>query len=175
MASSRYLITSTTLGSSAASFTFSSIPSTYTNLVLKISARSSLSSSNTDIWMQVNGSSASNYTDTALVGDSSTATSYRETATSQWTIANMPGATATSNTFNNAEIYIPNYALTNKKPLSSFSVTENNSAVAGNSYIYDIAALWGLTSAITSITLSMGASGNFVSGSTFTLYGLKNS
>lgn len=125
--------------------------------------------------MQVNGSSASNYTDTALVGDSSTATSYRETATSQWTIANMPASSATSNTFNNAEIYIPNYAGTNKKPLSSFSVTENNSAVAGNTYIYSIAALWNLTNAITQITLSMGASGNFVSGSSFYLYGIKNS
>lgn len=172
MANTYTLIASNTLGSSAASVTFSSIPSTYTDLVLKFSVRSNQANVARNYFLQLNGSSSNVYSSTILQGDGSSAISIRysdETAGIRGTNG-MPGTSATSDTFSNSEIYIPNYTSTTNKPISLFGVTENN---ATESYIDPTAGLVRITSAITSITLT--TSDNFVSGSSFFLYGIKNS
>lgn len=175
MATTYTLISSNTLSSSAASITFSSIPSTYTDLVLRISARTDIPGANQDCWLRYNSSTANNYSDTTVYGDSSTAGSYRSTNASYITIGPVVGATATSNTFSNQEIYIPSYIVSQKKPGNSFSVAENNSATAGNAYIYLVATNWALTNSITDITVlpSVSPTYKFVSGSSFYLYGIR--
>ena len=82
------------------------------------------------------------------------------------------GSTATSSTFSNAEFYIPSYTASQNKPMSEFNVSENNDTTA---YISAVAGLWSNTAAITSIVLNSINSANFVSGSSFYLYGLKAS
>jgi hypothetical protein len=68
-------IATQTLGSAAASVTFSSIPGTYTDLVLVVAG--TLTTGTENIVMQFNGDTGSNYSVTSLLGDGSTASSFR--------------------------------------------------------------------------------------------------
>lgn len=172
MPSTYTLISSNVLSSSAASVTFSAIPSTYTDLVLRISARSDRATYPAGYNLRVNGSTTDGST-TYLYGDGATAGSGRQTA--NWIqIGQISGANQTANTFTNAEIYIPNYAGSTKKPMSLFNAQEENSA---STYVQmdATAGLYNPTTAITSLVFGFTGVYNFVSGSSFYLYGIKNS
>ena len=162
------LIASNTVGSGgAASISFSSIPSTYTDLLVKISTRDNTGSFN-DMLLTFNGS-ASGYTNRLLYGSGTGSGSTSSGTTSIPIIAN-DGASNTSNTFSNSEIYVPNYAGSNYKSVSIDAVSENNTATA---YAYLIAGLWSNTAAINQITIT--SANTFVQYSTAYLYGIKNS
>ena len=174
MANTYTLISSNTLSASAASVTFSSIPATYTDLCLKISARTTEANNDSSFNVTFNGVTTTTYSRTRLRGTGSVASSSSlSNATSIDTGDNATGSTATSNTFSNVEIYIPSYTASQNKPVSLFNVLENNSTAAN---MNAAAGLWRNTSVITSITLDgIPASGQFASGSSFYLYGIKNS
>lgn len=174
MASSRYLITSTTLSSSASSVTFSSIPATYTDLVLKISIRLS----NTDVDylnLQVNSNTGSIYSGRTIANNTGSAESVSTSGTSLYIYGGLDNSANTANTFSNLEIYIPSYTSSANKPLSTFTAKEDN-AVSTREYLGAEAGLVRDTNAISSIKLFTAyGTGNFVSGSSFYLYGIKNS
>lgn len=176
MPSSRRLIASNTLTGTAASVTFSSIPGTYTDLVIKLSARGGgTGTSGAGLRLTFNGTTT-NYSTTALRGDGAAAWSGRNS--SSFALPNYDGINdggQTSNTFSNTELYIPAYTASQNKPVGSATVIENNSAVQGDSYIYSWASLWSNTAAITSIKIETNATNGFVSGSSFFLYGISNS
>lgn len=165
------LIASNTLSSSAASVTFSSIPNTFTDLVLRVSVRGNNTSTIDSCLLTTNASTSTNHSYTYIRGDGATPLSGRTSADSSIQIGLINGANATSNTFTNLEIYIPNYQASANKPISISTAQENNNTTA---YIYGEAALLSSTSAITSVTFSKNAL-QFVSGSSFFLYGIKNS
>lgn len=169
MANTYKLIASNVLGSSAASVTFSSIPSTYTDLVLRISTRVDFATLDSNVLIRFNGDTASNYSTTWLYGNGASALSGRSSTTRIIGASMTEGTSATSNTFATAEIYIPSYTVSQNKPIAMDSATENNATTA---YRAVDAALWRNTAAITSIELD---GTNFVSGSSFYLYGIKNS
>lgn len=169
MASSRILISSQTLGSSQASVTFSSIPSTYQDLSLVYSARSDQASAQDVILLQMNTDTGSNYSSTRLYGNGSTAGSTRQTNYTPPFSGYLDGSTATSNTFGSGEIYIPSYTASQNKPWGVSSANEDNNATA---FIGAYADLWRSTAAITQLVLSLSSTMNFVSGSTFYLYGI---
>jgi hypothetical protein len=170
MANTFVKIASVTVGSGgAASMSFSSIPGTYTDLVVKISARGTAALLGSSYKLSFNGSS-SNFTIRALEGNGSSASSFTGT---QY-VGSAVGSTATASTFNNGEIYIPNYtSTTTAKSFSVDAVSENNATEA---YSDLIAGLWnpGTQAAITSIGLTP-TTGDFTQYSTATLYGIKNS
>jgi hypothetical protein len=167
MANTYTLISSATVGSGgAASMGFTSIPATYTDLLVKLSARTNRALTVDGVLISFNGST-SNFTNKYLEGDGSSASS----SSTARVAANAPGATATASTFSNGEIYIPNYASANFKSLSSDSVTENNATGA----LTDLMAnLWSDTAAITSITLTPLIGTSFDQYSTAYLYGISN-
>ena len=168
MANTYTLIEAKTLGSSSASVTFSSIPQTYTDLLLKVSVRGS-SGSFQSIRMTVNGATT-NYSNRRLYGDGAGA--YSDSSTPAWLIQTaVSSVSETANTFGNAEFYIPNYTDSQYKSVSVDSVAETNATTA---YAFLSTGLWSQTTAISSIGLSM-SSGDFVQYSTFYLYGIKNS
>jgi hypothetical protein len=172
MPSTYTLISSNVLSSSAASVTFSSIPSTYTDLVLRMSARSDRATYTTRYWVLPNGATTStSYTFINGVGNS---TGSASATASKLYVSYLLGANQLADTFTNAEVYIPNYAGSTKKPMSSFGVEENNVA-SGEVEIAATAGLYNSTSAITSLTIGLDSTYNFVSGSSFYLYGIKNS
>ena len=170
MPSSRILIASNTLGSAAASVTFSDIPGTYTDLGVRISPRSDASFKSRVLKVNFNNVTGTSYSCTYLHGNGSSVSSGRASNTSTIQDATVPAATATSNTFGSTEIYVPNYTAATNKPISIFSLAEDNATAAD---LYATAGLFSNTSAITQIEFA--TSGNFVSGSSFFLYGIKNS
>jgi hypothetical protein len=150
----------------SATIDFSTIPATYTDLVLKYSLRSSAAgATGTVVSLAFNGSS-SNFSNRYLEGaGSGTPGSY----TSPANFAGVSNTTAmTASTFSSGEIYIPNYAGSTNKSYSIDSVTEQN---ATGALAELIAGLWSQTAAITQITLS---SSNFQQYSTAYLYGVSN-
>lgn len=162
------LISRQTVGSAgAASITFSSIPQTFTDLVIKVSSRDTA----TDfiLSLQFNGDTGSNYTSKLIQGDGASATSQGSTSTKIPTIMS-DGSTDTASTFASGDVYIPNYRSANYKSVSVDSATENNAATA---YMRLGASIWSSTSAITSITL-FPPTGTFVQYSTFSLYGISS-
>jgi hypothetical protein len=162
------LISSNVLASSAASVTFSAIPATYTDLVLRASMRSSTGTITTQPNITFNGVGGTSYSRTFLQGVGTTPSSGRNSSTNAQIPYIMNGNTSTASTFSNAEIYIPNYTVAINKQISIFGVVENNSATANS--IDTEAGLFTDTTAITSITLTA----SFVSGCTFYLYGISN-
>jgi hypothetical protein len=147
----------------ASNVTFSPIPSTYTDLCLKISARSS-STPAEGMYLSFNGSSAS-FTGRYLIGDGTNASSG---VLAQY-VGSIFGTVGTANVFNNTEIYVPNYTSSNNKSFFVDNVAESNATTA---YGNLITGLWSNSAAITSIAVTCTG---FAQYSTFYLYGIKNS
>jgi len=161
------LIASSTVGSGGATdITFSSIPQTYTDLCVKYSVRFNNASPFANTVLRLNGNTSS-YTMIRLYGDGSSASSYSNTDI--FDVAD--GNTATANTFNSAEFYIPNYTGSTNKSTSGDAVMEQNSSTAQQLLT---AGLWSNTAAITSLSLS-NAGYNLVQYSTAYLYGIVSS
>ena len=170
MANTYTLIASVTVGSGgAATIDFSSIPGTYTDLVIKYSLGSS---STTDDYLGVKytfNSSTANFSYRHLYGTGSATGSGNGTTNNP--SGYMQAGLTTSSVFANGETYLPNYAGSTNKSFSTDSVVENNATLGFDDLL---AGLWSNTAAITSITLTP-ASGSFVQYSTAYLYGIKNS
>jgi hypothetical protein len=175
MANTYTLIEAKTLASNTTVVTFSSIPSTYTNLLLKASTRQSGNADGNQMGIRFNGSSVSEYSRKLIYGDGSGAYSGSGSSESFARIAFAQSSTYTANSFNNFEIYIPNYTSSNYKSFSSDAVSENNATGVYAQALYT--GLWSNNAAITSVTLSeySGSGTDFVQYSTFYLYGIKNS
>lgn len=152
-------IATTTLSSNAASTTFTSIPSTYTDLIIIVQG---YMTADENVYLQFNSDTASNYSNTTLGGDASSAFSNRTSNQSKLLV----GGLFTSST-GQAIHHVFNYAntTTNKTVLT-------RSDTAGN-IVQARVGLWRSTSAITSILIGADSSSNFISGATFTLYGIK--
>ena len=168
-------IASVTVGSGgASSIDFTSIPSTYTDLCLKMSTRTTRSTGNANITMVRFNSNTSGYTFRVLLGDGSSPSSFNQTAL--FTDAGFGGYgdqdNNTTSTFSSHELYVPNYAGSNNKSFSIDAVQENNATTGLASMA---ANLWSNTAAITSITLSPFEGFNYKQYSTAVLYGIKNS
>jgi hypothetical protein len=162
-----------TVGSGgAATIDFSSIPATYSDLVVKLSARASAATTDQTINLRFNGSSAASYSARRLYGaGSGSGGSDSDTSATSINMYSIPGNGAAGNTFGNAEIYIPNYAGSTNKSVSVDIVSEDNATRA----LADlVAGLWSNTAAINQITILV-ASTTFMQYSSATLYGIKNS
>ena len=168
------LISSQTLGGTTASVTFSSIPSTYNDLKLVVSARGDTAAYPVAINLKLNGDTATNYSYTNLLGNSSVTSSTRASSQTVDAIQHVDGASATASTFGSWEIYIPNYNSTGSKPFFGIDVIETNDITAAHAEIQANAHLYRGASGISSITFTP-SSGNFVQYSDFYLYGIKNS
>jgi hypothetical protein len=170
MANTFNKIATVTVGAGGvSSIDFTSIPATYTDLCVKVSARTT-TSDGSDSWKYLtiafNGAST-NRSSRFLFGNGSTTGSASDTTIYAW----VNGHNATANTFGNMEVYIPNYAGSTSKSLSADIVTENN---ATGAYANLEAGLWASSAAINQVTFNLDT-GNFVQYSTATLYGISKS
>jgi hypothetical protein len=163
------LIESKTLASATASVTFTSIPQTFTDLVLKYSSRQGAENAHN---IRFNGDSGANYAHLMLGGDGSSVSSGTTTGANQIVARGINPSGATANIFGNVEFYIPNYANTTK--YKSVTVDGVNENAANEIYCGLVTGLWNSTSAITSILIE-ARDGNLAQYSVFQLYGIKNS
>ena len=171
MANTYVAIATVTVGSGgAANIEFTSIPQTYTDLAILLSARCSQSAITGNCTIAFNGTSA-NSSRRNLNGSGSAVSS---TNASDGYIGDVVGANATASTFGNMQVYIPNYTSSNNKSFSVDTVTENNGTEAWDQLI---AGLWSNSAAITSIKFAplSPQTWTFSQYSTATLYGIKNS
>ena len=174
MATTYALIEAKTLTSNTATVTFSSIPATYTDLLIKFSVRSSEGGfTNDQMRMRFNGVATGSYAHGFIRGDGSgTASARPGAAETSSLIALVNTAASTSNTYSNGEIYIPNYLSSTQKPTSADTAMEQNSASA---YRTATAGLGTATTAISSISFLFPVTGSdFLSTSSFYLYGISN-
>lgn len=167
-------IATTTLSSSQATITFSSIPSTYKHLQLRAIARSGRTTQNDDVYLNINSDTGSNYAYHYLLGDGATASAGAlATQTKGYVARNtMAGASSAANVFSPFIVDILDYTSTNKnKTIRTLGGTEENS---NNGGIALISSLYFATpAAITTLTLTLPSSASFVTYSSFALYGIK--
>ena len=167
MANTFIKIASTTVGSGGAStINFTSIPQTYTDLMIQISARNDEADNGTSLRVYFNGDTANiNVRELRAIG--TTRASYSIT----YAQAGYVAADQTeSSVFGTANVYIPNYTSNNYKSSSAEIVLPSNVEF----YTVLSARLWLSTSAVNQITLGSG-SGNWVQHTTATLYGINKS
>ena len=148
-----------TLGSSASSVSFSSIPASFRDLVLVINADGT---SQTELYVRMNGDTASTYTAIRMQGSGSVAASATYSGTGGMRL-NGNGDIMTDFSFN-AVIQLLDYSATDKHKLL-LSRTSSSGGVDAN------AGRWPSTSAITSVRAYPNV-GSFDVGSTFALYGI---
>jgi hypothetical protein len=172
MANTFKLITKEALVSDQASISFTSIGSTYTDLMVLISARLASTSDNYANMKMVINSSSTSYTNLVLAGTGSATDNVYSAALNGFGYWYAPNANATANTFTNTSIYIPNYGASQNKSIDITGVTENN-ATSANAHM--LAGLWSNTSAVTSLTFSSYSGSDLKSGTSIYLYGIKNS
>jgi len=165
------LISSNVLSSSAESVTFSAIPATYTDLVLRASVRTSASGAFSSLGIVINGNVGTVYSWRGLGGSGSVSYSNWYSGQNAGDVSYGVGDTATANTYNSLEIYIPSYTVARNKPFSSITVQENNATAA---YTLARAQLFSSTAAITSIQITESSGNNLLATSSFYLYGISN-
>ena len=174
MANTYVAIATTTVGSGgAAEIEFTSIPQTYTDLVILLSSKAARAGSPplTTLVMTFNASTTG-YSSLTIIGDGSIASS---NAGSSSGINNMQtSAAGNTDIFGSQYIYIPNYtSTTTNKSVSIDSVSERNATLA---YMNLTAGLLSNTAAITSIKLAEpNGPSDWTQYTTATLYGIKNS
>jgi hypothetical protein len=162
-------IATSTLSTSAASITFSSISGTYTDLVLVGSAKSLQSGTDTTA-IAVNGSGSAIYSRTYLEGNGSTVTSGRQSSQIRVVSDYIMGTSGTAD-FGTYIWNFNNYSNTTTK--KTILYRGNNTAVSGGWNTSAIVYSVDTTSAITSLVIATSSGQNLAVGSTFTLYGIK--
>jgi hypothetical protein len=159
------LIAHTELTSAQANIEITSIPATFTDLLLVLSLRSTTGSTWTDGKLEFNNVTTG-YSFRVLYGPGSgSGASFTETGLNM----RVPGASSTANTFGSQSIYIPNYRSSAQKSVSIEQVTENN----GTEALQLIGAgLSDITAVISSIKTTTTNGTNYAIGSSATLYGI---
>ena len=161
-------IASTTLSTAAASITFSSIPATYTHLQVRGIGRNSAAAN--DILLRFNSDSGSNYAFHVLRGSGSSATAAAVATTGGSELGVIAYSGETANVFSAFVVDVLDYANTNKyKTLRVLNGTDTN----GSGYVTFGSGLWQSSTAVSTITLTVGGSGNFIQYTSFALYGIK--
>ena len=166
------LIQSVTVPSGgSAVITFLSIPSTFTDLCVKLSLRGADTGSYDVARMYFNGNQSISYSWKFIRGNGAAASSSSGSSTTGVFIGLVDCTGNTASTFSSQEVYIPNYLSSNNKSLSIDNVMEQNGTTA---YAELNAGLAPLTSAITSISIFTETS-PVQQFSTAYLYGVKSS
>jgi len=168
-------IATVTLGSDAASASFTSISGGYQHLQLRCLYKTSRATSSVGaayLTIRANSDTGSNYSFHRLYGEGTGAFADGSSANATYLNGgNMIGNTSTTNVFHAAVIDILDYANTNKyKTVRSLNGVDNN----GSGNIALFSSSWRNSAAITSLTLGADAGTyNLLAGSTFALYGIK--
>lgn len=158
-------IATTTLSTAASSITFSSIPSTYTDLKMVLVASAA---SNANFAFQFNSDGGSNYSQTRFAGDGSSASTLSQVNQTYLQFSNYfyIGTTPTMHT-----VDIFSYA-----GGSTFKtvIFDEIADISGSGGICKKIGLWRSYSAINNIYLYAQGAVNFAAGTTATLYGIQN-
>jgi len=164
-------IATVTTSASQSTLSFTSIPSTFKHLQLRIHARSNRASNDTSVRIRFNSDTASNYNNHRLYGNGATANADGVANDTRVVLLTVNAAGAPTASYSPYVVDIVDYASTTKfKTMRSIGGKNNNDASDG--YLFIQSGAWRSTSAITSIELTDVIS-TFVDGSVISLYGIK--
>jgi hypothetical protein len=158
-------IASVTASGSVNTISFSSIPATYTDLQVVMSARTVASAVFDYCGINLNNGSA-----VEVIRLQGTGTSVNSSRAAGGNTFIINGNTATTNVYSTSNIYITNYLSTNPKQIIIDTVTENNASLA----YQELCAMYYATTSQPVNLIQLYAGNNFLSATTFTLYGIKN-
>lgn len=163
-------IATTTVGAGgAADVTFSSIPSGYTHLQVRMIVRTNEANTNQNFKLQMNSDTGNNYSYHRIYGSGTSAAADAASSNGYILLDRTAGNNATSSIFGTAVLDILDYANTNKyKTTRLLGGVDLN----GSGYIMFSSGLWQSTSAITSLKI-YPSTGSWVQYSHFALYGIK--
>lgn len=170
------LISKNVLGANAASVTFSSIPSTYTDLILRINALRN--DGNQIVNIRYNNDGTVSNWGMSMEG---TGTVTNSQLVNDWYVNIQGGANmntdATSidfNVYSNTEIYIPNYTVARYKPMVTSHAREKNATASADNNVGGWGHVWANNATISTILVTT-PSAQWVAGSVFALYGISKS
>jgi hypothetical protein len=164
------LLSTQTLASAAASITFSSISSSYTDLIVRCSGRGDAAATTVHADLTVNGDTAANYNYQSLYAAGGTVTGAFYSSQTSLAFSQFPAASAPANYEGNLTVEIPQYAGTS---FTKQLIAKNlflSALSTGNVFILWESGWWTGTAAISSLTVT-ASSGNFVAGTICSLYG----
>lgn len=174
MATGFSFIASQVLSGSASTVTFSSIPQTYTDIVVRGIMRGTGTGTNSawSCYIQFD-SGTTFYTQTQALASGTALSTTTSSAIDSFFTQFFPGSTGTTNLFGTVEFYIPSYTKTSARQIATTHASESVTGGGANNFIG--AGRYTGTSAISSITLFNDSGNSFAAGSAFYLYGIKNS
>lgn len=164
-------IADSTLVGAAASIDLTSIPATFAQLVLFLSARTDAADTGGSALVRLNNDSGANYDYQQLSAGAAVASAAEAFAQTSAACLLAVGGSVTAGIFGGGELIIPNYAsATPQKFFRSRSAFKTGTA-SGNIVIRDFAGFWRNAAVINRLTL-LPPSGNFAAGTRVTLYGM---
>ena len=168
-AGSYFSIATVTLGSAAATISFTSIPSTYTHLQVRGIGRASNATTDENLVIQFNSDTTTNYSLHNVYGTGAATGVNASTSFTASYFARVSGASSTAGIYGVAAADIFDYASVDKyKTILSSSGHDQN----GSGYVTLMSGNWRSTSAVTTLTIKNDSGSNIAAGSTFALYGV---
>jgi len=168
------VIAHTELSSTAATVDFSSIPSSYDHLYIRLSARSNAVATRDTIFCRVNNDSNTKYSRTNLFAGSTTMSSYDGGSQALWyDFMDIPAHSLLSDAYSGGIIWIPNYSNTSYYTQAlTYSATVSDSTTDYHWGMQNVSALYKETAAVSRLTFSL-QTGSYMPYSVFTIYGVQ--
>lgn len=165
------LISSTVLGAPAASVDLTSIPATYTHLLLVCLGRSDQAAANINSSVRFNNDSGANYEVEISTAFGTSVAGISAVAQTGISMFSVPGTTGVATSPGTTYLDIPDYAATTFHKVVLGRHGSKKGTTAADRVTQFLEGMWLSTAAIDRITLTPSA-GNFVAGSSFQLYGI---
>ena len=169
-------IATATVSGSSNTITFSSIPSSYTHLQLRILARGTANGGSANpliLFMRANSDTGANYANHRLVGNGSTVAAGGSSSETRMTPAVYADSGYPANVYGAIIIDIHDYSSTTKnKTVRTISGVDDNTGTTSSQFNLR-SDLWMNTAAITTLTFENNGGDNFNSNSKFALFGIK--
>jgi hypothetical protein len=165
------LISQTVLTANQNGVTFSSIPTTYRYLELRIVARSAVASVQDSMFVRLNGDTASNYSFARAFGASGAAQFQNSYASTSGRLGSIAGNTATASIFGASKILLTDVTATSKH-LTGSSIT-GFVRETGSSEISWTGFTRKVNASLTSVTIGLLSASDFLADSRFSLYGYR--
>lgn len=158
-------------GTSPTSVTFSSIPSSYKHLQLRIVSRWNAGGSSNIVQLRINGDTGSNYSYHGILADGGSISPFNAVAQTLIQTGQAPPSGVVANAFGSQIIDFIDYANTNKNKTIRALIGQHNDY---SQHVSFRTGAWYSTSAISSLTIFGNQGGSyFLSGSRLSLYGIK--
>jgi hypothetical protein len=164
------LATYTVGSTSVTNIEFAGIPNTYSHLQIRVTARTTTSTSFDALALQFNGDTSSVYTLHTLYGNGSSATAFANTPTTEAYLDKAAGASLGSNIFAGIICDVLDYS-----SISKFKTTRSLGGVDanGSGVIHLTSGLWRSTNAINSMKIYSVNGGNLAQYTNISVYGVK--